>query len=623
MVGMYVLGVAFIIFIIALILVQASVRYTIKASSLDILPKDELISLEKGKLTYVIDDEDGATIVNEKGLKELTPGQTRTLFVYEQGEATSDKAQDLFIPVLNQMKEPFDVIEAINFESKMLVSYDKVILAVTHYPKLADVLPSLKDWVKNGGNLLIAYPPEVTGSYRVLYDILGVKDSGTSVVVEGLHFCKPFMIGSTQQDYPILDPYDCSLGLSLNDECEVYIESTGEHPVPILWRRKIGEGSTVVDNFSILDKAYRGIHCSAYSLLGDYCVYPVINGAAFYIDDFPSPVPEGDATYITRDYNIPISDFYSQVWWNDIYDLGDRYKIPFTGLVIENYSNQVEGEFERNPEISRFQYFGNMLLQAGGEIGIHGYNHMPLVLENFDYKDQYDSYIQWPSKDDIRNSLDEVFAFTKSLFENSKLEVYVPPSNVLSKEGREVLDETSIRTIASVYLPTDLAYEQEFDISEEDGIINTPRITSGCVIDDYMYIAALSELNFHFVSTHFLHPDDVLDEDRGAELGWEKLYRNLQDYISWLYKSCPVIRRATGSELAAAVQRYDLVKPLRTYNGNTIELKLDNFYSEAWMILRLNDEQTIDEIDGGSFEEVAEGMYLVKCDEESVTIHLR
>ncbi len=41
------------------------------------------------------------------------------------------------------------------------------------------------------------------------------------------------------------------------------------------------------------------------------------------------------------------------------------------------------------------------------------------------------------------------------------------------------------------------------------------------------------------------------------------------------------------------------------------------------MILRLNDEQTIDGRDGGSFEEVAEGMYLVKCDEESVTIHLR
>ena len=37
----------------------------------------------------------------------------------------------------------------------------------------------------------------------------------------------------------------------------------------------------------------------------------------------------------------------------------------------------------------------------------------------------------------------------------------------------------------------------------EDGIVEQPRIISGAVIDDYMELAAVSELNMHFVNTQF------------------------------------------------------------------------------------------------------------------------
>lgn len=60
---------------------------------------------------------------------------------------------------------------------------------------------------------------------------------------------------------------------------------------------------------------------ASYSLLQDAVAYPVINSAVFYLDDFPSPVPGGDGTYIRRDYGLSISDFYSQVWWPDLTQL--------------------------------------------------------------------------------------------------------------------------------------------------------------------------------------------------------------------------------------------------------------------------------------------------------------
>ena len=103
----------------------------------------------------------------------------------------------------------------------------------------------------------------------------------------------------------------------------------------------------------------------------------------------------------------------------------------YTGLVIEQYSDQVEGPFERNSDTQRYEYFGNMLLDAGGEIGFHGYNHMPLCLENFSYQGMYDSYKQWASYEDMRAALQELHDFCAQIFPQEEFQVYVPPVQYL------------------------------------------------------------------------------------------------------------------------------------------------------------------------------------------------
>ena len=62
---------------------------------------------------------------------------------------------------------------------------------------------------------------------------------------------------------------------------------------------------------------------------------------------------------------------------------------------------------------------------------------------------------------------------------------------------------------------------RNFEVAK-DGIVEQPRIISGAIIDNYMKMAALSELNMHFVNSHFIHPDDLLDEDRGAALAGKR-----------------------------------------------------------------------------------------------------
>lgn len=105
------------------------------------------------------------------------------------------------------------------------------------------------------------------------------------------------------------------------------------------------------------------------------------------LDDFPSPVPSGDGTYVKRDYGTSIQEFYSNIWWPDMLNLASKYGLKYTGVMIENYEDKTDGEITKQTDNERFQYFGNMVLHQGGELGYHGYNHQPLCLGDTDYGD--------------------------------------------------------------------------------------------------------------------------------------------------------------------------------------------------------------------------------------------
>ena len=544
----------------------------------------------------------------------VTPESAGTILIWDTDSTGSDGRQEMNA-ILSQMRIPFVERRAKDFKKDDLKEKNIAVLSVTDLSVLGDRLTSILDWVMEGHSLLILYPPYNEESFMSIAPHLGITSVDNSMtLVEGLHFTSDIMPGSNR-DLSISDPYNSSLDVTLDDSCEVFLESTGPVETPLIWRKPLGKGTVVFDNMNFLEKAYRGFHCAAYTLLEDECIWPVINGSTFYIDDFPSPVPEGDSQFIHKDFGMDIKNFYTHHWWKDVYNLSKKYNIRYTGLVIEDYSAQVEGVFPRNKDIQRFQYFGNMLLREGGELGYHGYNHMPLVPEKFDYIGQYDSYRQWVSVDAMRDAMNELAGFCHEIFPNEEFHVYVPPSNIISEEGRKLLAEDfpEIRAIASLYLPddNDVSYSQEFTVTE-DGMVQTPRIISGYVLDDYMRTAAMSELYFHCVNTHFQHPDDVLDTDRGAALGWEELFSRLTDYTEWLHRALPQMRNLTGSELTGAVQRYDGLQVRREDTERGIRLSLGGFNDEAWFYLRINNGKP-GHVSGGSLSEAADGLYLVRA----------
>lgn len=503
-----------------------------------------------------------------------------------------------------------------------LTSFDRVIVLMPSLDALGTHLTDLMSWVNAGGSLMLGMTPENSGYMQAVAPKFGIDTVGYEyTTAESIVPSKDFMIGGGQR-YELSDPFKSSLLVSLRETAHVWAK-TGDTGTPLVWSSDCGSGHTVVCNFGIYSKVMRGFYAAAISLLGDATAYPVINGAVFYLDDFPSPVPSGDSSYIKRDYGLSVADFYAKVWWPDLQKLAQKYDIRYTGAMIENYEAAVnQTEPVRQADTAQFRYFGGMLLQMGGELGFCGYNHQPLALWDTDYGTLYD-YKTWKNKETLVASLNELIAFQDEVLPNAQGSVYVPPSNILSARARKLIgtDVPRIKTIASTYFEdgTDLPYVEEFGVSS-DGIVEQPRIVSGGMVDDtYMRLAAVSELNMHYVSTHFINPDDMLDPDRGARQGWEVYKGGLTDYLDWLTKSAPDLRRQTGSECSGAIQRFSSVTVSVDTDADAWTLNLGNFHDEAWLMFRANNGEP-GSVTGGEITHLTGDLYLVKATDKTVTI---
>lgn len=547
---------------------------------------------------------------------------TNLLVIDSSQEGVSD-AESMLDRVLLDMKVPTVTVDlAQGDEIPTLKQYQTMVIAMPNLDPLDEHVLQIMQWVKKGGGVMFAMTPEKTGYLDVIGPQIGIESSAYKyVVTEGITPSKDFMLGGGQT-YMFSDPFKSSLSVALNDRAQVEAVSSNGR-TPLVWRSSVESGTAVMCNIGIYVKMVRGFYASAFSLLSSAMAYPVINSAAFYLDDFPSPVPSGNGKYIKRDYNMSISEFYSQVWWPDLVRLAERYGIRFTGVMIENYGDDTKNDPVRQTDNTQFEYYGGLLLRQNGEIGYHGYNHQPLVLPNTDYGSEY-TYVQWPNRKAIVDSLNELIAFQKTVLPAATSSVYVPPSNILSSEGRQIIGEDmpQIRAIASMAFPPDssLEYVQEFGVAA-DGVVEAPRIVSGSMVNNsYMRLAAVSELNMHYVSTHFMHPDDLLDEDRGAKEGWETYRKGLEDYLDWLEQSAPSIRMQTGTECAAAVQRFSGLTVSMATSDDSWDLHLGNLIDQGWLMFRAN-SGTPGRVRGGSLTKLTGNLYLLKA--TSATVHIK
>lgn len=598
--GILVIVLVFALIAAILFVELAGVRFRYAQNTLDLLPKEKIVTKQLAN----------STLTND------------TLLIYNSADKGSVSALEQFQVILSDMKVGTTYVDVATQEIPNVTAFSVVIPLFNDLSFLGNSLIDICHWVYDGGKVLFPLTLDKNAYSSAIENKIGIEASYEYSYLESIYVNEDFMIGGGKA-FVVTDAYESARTVQLNPKTtKVHASLNKKGGVPLIWEANYGNGKFVVDNFGMCDKAYRGLFAASLSLLKPVYAYPVINGSTFYLDDFPSQIPSGNSEYITRDFQTTIRDFYINIWWPDMMNLADKYGLKYTGLAIESYDDNIDGTTDSTADIGTFRNFGNMLLRKGGEIGYHGYNHQPLCFSDKDYKGIYD-YKTWQDEKAMVKAFDHLVDFCDELFPNVSMSIYVPPSNLLSEEGKDVLlrNYSQIKTYSGIYLPDDVldfCLLQEFDVNE-NGIVDQPRIISGCDIDDFMTMGAFSELNFHYVNDHFTHPDDALDPERGAELGWRELYNRFDIFLNWLYTSSPNLRNFTGTEMSAAVQRFVAVTPHYEVNDTSMKITIDNFYDNAQFMVRFNEKEPKN-VTGGKLTHLTGNLYSLEANSSTVTV---
>lgn len=532
----------------------------------------------------------------------------------------SVKLKDNIIQTLQYMQKNYKTFDAqlgkVNYED-----CENILLATSYLHHLGTI-EEIETFVQTGGQLFLMQTLEPDSHFQSLYRHFGIVNYNGFGITNGLKMTSNVLLGTKDKTFLTELLNDSSLNITLDNGIPVYIRSTTDKP--ILWRASFGDGQIMVFNAHLLsEKTSRGLIAGILSLMDDTFIYPIFNAKTFYIDDFPAPIAKGKNEIIFNEYKQDLPTFYRNIWWPDMLQIASRYNLIYTGALIETYNDRVTPPFttQKNDDFNTLISYGRELIQNNGEIGIHGYNHQSLTMDasistSFGYN-------SWQSVEDMKAALSELHSYVKSAFPSYEMTSYVPPSNVLSEEGRITLKKVipTIAVIASLYSEdeSNRGYIQEFDIGE-DQIINMPRISSGYYRTDTNEWEIANAMTMHGVFSHFIHPDDVISTDR-SKGSWSEMFEEFEDFMQEIDERYPWLRAFTATE-AAYAQVATLQSKIRfEQTDDVITGTIEHFSAPQHFILR--SQHKIKKSVNCTVEKIEENTYLVIADESQFTIQLK
>lgn len=555
---------------------------------------------------------------------ESVEGGTRmTVYLHENDSELSKGSIGNMEQALDYAKVPHERIDRDGITTLEPSPYSVLVLAGEHseqWPKEA-----ITSFVEGGGRLMIA-GRFVDESWD---DLLGIKENkGFKDGVTGITF--------EQELFPGYVDLDASSSLLTHSIADVELEEDVEVPLrveeePLMWINEVGEGKIMFFNSTVVtDKSVRGLLIHSMSLLPPSFVSAQASIKVMHLDDFPAPIPYSTTEAIDEEYGLSIKDFYTDIWWEDMKELKDDYDFTYTGYLIGTYRDDTEVIGEDLKKTIRYPmlYFGRSLLNGGGEIGLHGYNHQSLVTEEEPIDPEL-GYRPWENQGTMEEAVVEAKELFHYYFPEETLNSYVPPSNVLNRTGISALHETlpELRTISSLYIRGDEgSFEQEFEMDERfDGLYHFPRMTSGYVDDPAAQFLMTDAIAHTGVFAHFIHPDDVLDPYRAKGRTWEDMYKDLQGIGEHVVTHYPYLESMTQSNATEKMIQYQESDISVSYEEDSILITGDTILSPSHLFIRVEQGKSIEEGSHsfGTVELYSEGLYKITMQQPRADIPLK
>lgn len=477
------------------------------------------------------------------------------------------------------------------------------------------VIDRLNHYVANGGSVYLAGG---INAPNWLLQQAGVTSGSAEMVVDtGVRLYNDAFIGAGSFSFPDDSSSSYVLACTVSHDANVLV--TTYNGYPMLWERDYGKGKYIVFNSDQASrKNWRGVFIAGLSRLYDDFSYPIICAKVVFIDDFPAPVPEGKLDSIYNEFLMDTEDFYRYVWWPDMLGFAAANNVKYTGLIIQSYNDRVKAPFIDDTGDSgrkNLVSYGRELLKSGGELGIHGYNHQSLAMEG--YNQDALGYNVWESPEDMAQSIAALKEYIESVYPDYVVRTYVPPSNVLSPEGRNAIRQAlpSVNIFCSLYsgLYEDRCLYQEFE-RKNDGSYDIPRVGAGFEVLADGYWNHFSILNAYGIVSHFVHPDELYYEEKDGKT-WGLYRKSFGEFTKRINDIYPWLRAATASETANYMDVYYDFDYVTHYLENGDLEFLTNGVANAYLIFRTTKE--IDSVEGCILRNLGSGAYLLQTENVS------
>ena len=126
-------------------------------------------------------------------------------------------------------------------------------------------------------------------------------------------------------------------------------------------------------------------------------------------------------------------------------------------------------------------------------------------------------------------------------------------------------------------------------------------------------VTALGVISHEVDMKNIIYPKNSGDD-------WTQAVTNLSSMLDSYWKPYQAFESMNVTQMSKRISRFLDMSPEITVKNNTIQVKIHNFDTEAFFILRTGKE--VSQITNGSYSIIEDGVYLITAREADLTIEL-
>ena len=468
----------------------------------------------------------------------------------------------------------------------------------------------LEKYADGGADLVFCNLPdtEVIKDNARLQKLLGIEEvKSEKTEVEGIYLREGFLLGgeavyraedeeerAKRQDLELTFPW-----YTLGKEAEVYIrgitkdilEEEEDYPA-VIWSNRLGKADVFAVNGSYMeDITGLGILTAMSARSNEYELYPVVNAQNMVLINYPDFASENSKEMRAR-YGQSMSEMFRNIAWPSLVAAYRQNTLGLTCMLTPQY----DYEDEQFPKQTELQYYMRRLREQGVEAGLSP-------------ESVSDTY--------IREKLTEDQRFMEKGLPDYRFSSFYAGS-LTENEVEIALNEEIVEDVRTIV--TDYSGENDIIGYQSEEITRQSSLSDGTV---HTY---RDDLRMRSVQTALGYSSVRLDMSRVAypeneEDTLEKVVSEFSGNIGYYWDDFRGFAGTTISECDSRIRSFLALDYTDSRKEDIIHLELTGTETPVWFVLRTEGERIV-RVDGGSWEQLEDGAWLIEAESADVSIEL-